>query len=61
MPPPSTMLAQTRPPTGRGFSSPSTLPQFQEVERLPDEGMHVVKKLLDALLTKKQLQALMRG
>lgn len=34
--------------------------QFQEVERLPDEDKHVVKKLLDAFLTKKHLQALAR-
>ena len=36
------------------------LRQFQEVERLPDEDKYVVKKLLDAFLTKKQLQALAR-
>lgn len=36
------------------------LKQFQEVERLPDEDKNVVKKLLDAFLTKKQLQELAR-
>ncbi len=34
--------------------------QFQEVEQLPDEDKNVVKKLLDAFLTKKQPQALAR-
>jgi len=37
------------------FEDRELLRQFQEVERLP-----VVKKLLDAFLTKKQLQALAR-
>ena len=36
------------------------LKQFQEVEQRPDEDKNVVKKLLDAFLTKKQLQALAR-
>lgn len=36
------------------------LKQFQEVEQLPDEDKNVVEKLLDAFLTKKQLQALAR-
>jgi len=31
---------------------------FQEVESLPEEDRMVVKKLLDAFLTKKQIQAL---
>jgi len=31
---------------------------FQEVETLPEEDRVVVKKLLDAFLTKKQIQAL---
>ena len=34
--------------------------QFQEVEHLPEEDKTVVKKLLDAFLTKKQLQSLAR-
>jgi hypothetical protein len=34
--------------------------QFREVEQLPDEYKNVVKKLLDAFLTKKQFQALAR-
>lgn len=34
--------------------------QFQEVEQLPEEDKNVVKKLLDAFLTKKHLQALAR-
>jgi transcriptional regulator with XRE-family HTH domain len=36
------------------------LRQFQEVERLPEADKHVVKTLLDAFLTKKQLQTLVR-
>lgn len=42
------------------FEDRDLLRQFQEVERLPDEDKHVIKKLLDAFLTKKQLQALAR-
>lgn len=42
------------------FADRELLKQFQEVERLPDEDKHVVKKLLDAFLTKKQLQVLAR-
>jgi putative PIN family toxin of toxin-antitoxin system len=34
------------------------LQQFQEVEKLPEDDKHVVKRLLDAFLMKKQLQAL---
>jgi len=36
------------------------LRQFQEVEHLPEEDKTVVKKLLDAFLTKKHLQSLAR-
>lgn len=42
------------------FQDRELLKQFQEVEQLPDEDKNVVKKLLDAFLTKKQLQALAR-
>jgi len=42
------------------FSDRELLKQFQEVERLPDADKHVVKTLLDAFLTKKQLQTLLR-
>jgi transcriptional regulator with XRE-family HTH domain len=42
------------------FEDRELLKQFQEVERLPAEDKHVVKTLLDAFLTKKQLQILMR-
>lgn len=42
------------------FQDRELLRQFQEVEQLPDEDKNVVKKLLDAFLTKKQLQALAR-
>lgn len=42
------------------FEDRELLRQFQEVERLPDEDKTVIKKLLDAFLTKKQLQALAR-
>lgn len=34
--------------------------QFQEVEHLPEKDKTVVKRLLDAFLTKKQLQSLAR-
>ena len=36
------------------------LKQFQEVEQLSDEDKYVIKKILDAFLLKKQLQALTR-
>lgn len=42
------------------FEDRELLKQFQEVEQLPAEDKNVVKKLLDAFLTKKQLQALAR-
>ena len=42
------------------FADRGLLKQFQEVEQLPDEDKNVVKKLLDAFLTKKHLQALAR-
>ena len=42
------------------FADRELLKQFQEVEYLPDEDKNVVKKLLDAFLTRKQLQALIR-
>ncbi len=42
------------------FEDRELLKQFQEVERLPAEDKHVVKILLDAFLTKKQLQTLVR-
>jgi transcriptional regulator with XRE-family HTH domain len=42
------------------FEDRELLKQFQEVEQLPDEDKNVVKKLLDAFLTKKQLQVLAR-
>jgi len=40
------------------FEDRELLRQFQEVEALPDEDKVVVKKLLDAFLTKKQVQKL---
>ncbi|WP_249357510.1 helix-turn-helix domain-containing protein [Citrobacter sp. wls619] len=40
------------------FEDRELLRQFQEVEQLPDEDKEVIKKLLDAFLTKKQIQAL---
>ncbi len=43
------------------FEDRELLRQFQEVEHLPDEDKTVVKKLLDAFLTKKHLQTLARG
>jgi len=43
---------------GVRFEDRELLKHFQEFEQLPDEGRNVVQKLLDAFLTKKQLQAL---
>jgi len=40
------------------FEDRDLLRQFQEVEQLAEEDKAVVKKLLDAFLTKKQIQAL---
>jgi transcriptional regulator with XRE-family HTH domain len=40
------------------FEDRELLRQFQEIEKLPEEDKLVVKKLLDAFLTKKQLQEL---
>jgi transcriptional regulator with XRE-family HTH domain len=42
------------------FEDRELLRQFQEIEHLPEEDKIVVKKLLDAFLTKKHLQALAR-
>lgn len=42
------------------FEDRELLKQFQEVEQLSEEDKHVVKKLLDAFLTKKHLQELAR-
>ncbi|WP_323869628.1 helix-turn-helix domain-containing protein, partial [Xenorhabdus szentirmaii] len=42
------------------FEDRELLRQFQAVEQLPEEDKEVIKKLLDAFLTKKQLQALAR-
>ncbi|MBY0573684.1 MAG: helix-turn-helix domain-containing protein [Undibacterium sp.] len=42
------------------FADRELLKQFQEVEHLPEEDKNVVKKLLDAFLTKKHLQVLAR-
>jgi len=43
------------------FEDRELLRQFQEVETLPDDDKAVVKKLLDAFLTKKQIQKLAAG
>ena len=42
------------------FADRELLKQFQQVEQLSDADKSVVKTLLDAFLTKKQLQALAR-
>ena len=42
------------------FKDRELLRQFQEVEHLPEEDKTVVKKLLDAFLTRKHLQSLAR-
>jgi transcriptional regulator with XRE-family HTH domain len=42
------------------FADRELLQQFQAVEQLGEDDKHVVKRLLDAFLTKKQLQAMMR-
>lgn len=43
-----------------GVEDRELLKQFEEVEQLPDGGKHVVKKLLDAFLTRRRLRALAR-
>lgn len=40
------------------FEDRELLQQFQEIEKLPEEDKAVVKRFLDAFLTKKQLQEL---
>ncbi len=40
------------------FEDRELLCQFQEVEKLPEEDKMVVKKLIEAFLTKKQIQTL---
>jgi transcriptional regulator with XRE-family HTH domain len=42
------------------FADRELLKQFQEVEHLNDDDKHIVKTLLDAFLTKRQLQTLVR-
>lgn len=42
------------------FADRELLRQFQEVERLSDDDKRVIKTLLDAFLTKRQLRALAR-
>ncbi|UXK13029.1 helix-turn-helix domain-containing protein [Erwinia pyrifoliae] len=42
------------------FEDRELLRQFQEVELLPDEDKAVIKKLLDAFLTRKHIQALIK-
>ena len=42
------------------FEDRELLRQFQEVELLPDEDKQVIKKLLDAFLTRKHIQALIK-
>lgn len=42
------------------FEDHELLQQFHEVEQLSDDDKHVIKRLLDAFLTKKHLQALAR-
>jgi transcriptional regulator with XRE-family HTH domain len=42
------------------FQDKELLKQFQEVEGLPNEDKEVVKKLLEAFLIRRQIQALTR-
>ncbi|MBL0382043.1 MAG: hypothetical protein JKP90_20970 [Desulfofustis sp. PB-SRB1] len=42
------------------FEDRELLLQFQEVEKLEEEDKQVVKKLIDAFLTKKHIQELAR-
>ncbi|PID41380.1 MAG: transcriptional regulator, partial [Proteobacteria bacterium] len=42
------------------FEDRELLRQFQEVEQLPEQDKMVIKTLLDAFLTKKQLQSIIR-
>lgn len=43
------------------FEDHELLQKFHEVEQLSDDDKHVIKRLLDAFLTKKHLQALVRS
>ncbi len=43
------------------FEDRELLQQFQAVEKLPDEDKTVIKKLVDAFLMKRQIQALTAG
>ena len=40
------------------FSDRELLLMFQEIEKLPDEDKDFIKRVIDALLTKKKIQAL---
>jgi transcriptional regulator with XRE-family HTH domain len=40
------------------FSDRELLLMFQEIEKLPDEDRDFIKRVIDALLTKKKIQAL---
>lgn len=42
------------------FEDRELLRQFQEVEQLPEEDKLVIKKLRDAFLTRKDIQALVK-
>lgn len=52
------MVGATEEAARARFEDRELLRQFQEVETLPDEDQVVVKKLLDAFLTKKHIQKL---
>ncbi len=43
------------------FKDRELLRQFQEVEKLPDDDKHVVKKLLNAFLMQKRLESMMKS
>ena len=52
------MAGTTEEAAKASFEDRELLRQFQEVEGLPEDDKLVVKKLLDAFLTKKQIQRL---
>ena len=52
------MAGTTEEDAKASFEDRELLRQFQEVETLPEDDKLAVKKLLDAFLTKKQIQRL---
>ena len=40
------------------FSDPQLISQFKAIEQMDSDDQHVIKKLIDAFITKKQIQKL---